>query len=435
MFLSQRAQIMYLNFWNKKIRHNLFIGLGVWIIFGVFVLFGWFSAWQENFNGLIYKQGTAVAAEPAGWILLSLFFEDLILVLLINNIRPAFSLAAPFSLMALYYGAFRIFLNFGVGLDLFHTFFLGMAVYLINIVYNFLSFDAERKKIRRAFEFYLAPQYVEEVSANPEKLKLGGEAKELTVYFSDIRSFSSIAEKMSAADLVGFLNEYFTALTDIITENKGVVDKYIGDAVMAFWGSPLADPNHPVNAVKSAWKILGELKKLNVGWAARGLPEIKMGIGINTGEMVVGNIGSESRFNYTVMGDEVNLASRLEGLTKYYGARIIVSQNTWDRAKGDFCGRLLDLVAVKGKEKPIKIYEILGLKKDETEFKELLDLSDRALSAYLGKNWEEAGGYFKKINQIDQNKMFSALFIERCRKFSNEPPPADWQGAWQMTEK
>jgi len=235
--------------------------------------------------------------------------------------------------------------------------------------------------------------------------------------------------------LVGFLNEYFTALTDIITENKGVVDKYIGDAVMAFWGSPLADPNHPVNAVKSAWKILGELKKLNVGWAARGLPEIKMGIGINTGEMVVGNIGSESRFNYTVMGDEVNLASRLEGLTKYYGARIIVSQNTWDRAKGDFCGRLLDLVAVKGKEKPIKIYEVLSLKKDEAEFKELLDLSDRALSAYLGKNWEKAGGYFKKINQIDQNKMFSALFIERCRKFSNEPPPADWQGAWQMTEK
>ena len=209
---------MLMNFWNKKIKQNLFIWLGVWIVFGVFALTGWFSGWQESFNGLIYKQAAAVAAEPTSWILLSLFFEDLILVMLINNIRPAYSLVAPFSLMMLYYGAFRIFLNFGMRLDLFYAFFLGMAVYLINIVYNFLSFDAERKKIRRAF--------------------------------------SSIAEKMSAADLVSFLNEYFTALTNIITENKGVVDKYIGDAVMAFWGSPLADPNHPVNAVKSAWEIL-----------------------------------------------------------------------------------------------------------------------------------------------------------------------------------
>ena len=426
---------MLMNFWNKKIKQNLFIGLGVWIVFGVFALTGWFSGWQESFNGLIYKQAAAVAAEPTSWILLSLFFEDLILVMLINNIRPAYSLVAPFSLMMLYYGAFRIFLNFGMRLDLFYAFFLGMAVYLINIVYNFLSFDAERKKIRRAFEFYLAPQYVEEVSANPEKLKLGGETKELTVYFSDIRAFSSIAEKMSAADLVSFLNEYFTALTNIITENKGVVDKYIGDAVMAFWGSPLADPNHPVNAVKSAWEILSKLKELNAGWIAKGLPEIKMGIGISTGEMVVGNIGSESRFNDTVIGDEVNLASRLEGLTKYYGARIIVSQNTWDKVKNDFCGRLLDLAAVKGKEKPIKIYEILGLKKGEAGFKELIDLGERALSAYFEKKWEEATDHFKKLNQIDQNKMFSALFIERCRKFSNEPPPADWQGAWQMTEK
>ncbi len=426
---------MSLNFWNKKIKQNLFIGLGLWILFGILALGGWFSSWQGGFDVLIYKEGEVFIAEPVGWIILSLFFEGLILVLLINNIRPAYSLSAPFSLLILYYGAFRIFLNFDIKLDLFHTFFFGMTVYLVNIVYNFLSFDAERRKIRRAFEFYLAPQYVEEVSAHPEKLKLGGEARELTVYFSDIRSFSSIAEKMNAADLVSFLNEYFTALTNIITENKGVVDKYIGDAVMAFWGSPLADSNHPINAVKSAWEILEKLGGLNAGWIAKGLLEIKMGIGISTGEMVVGNIGSESRFNYTVMGDEVNLASRLEGLTKYYGARIIVSQNTWERVKSDFCGRLLDLVAVKGKEKPVKIYEILGLKKDEAKFREQLDLTERALQAYLEKNWEEAVNRFKKLNQIDQNKIFSALFIERCQKFSKEPPPADWQGVWQMTEK
>lgn len=237
---------------------------------------------------------------------------------------------------------------------------------IINISYKVLTEEKEKKFIKGVFGNYVNPEVVNEIIKDPSKLQLGGETRDLSVFFSDIRGFTSISEKLSAEDLVLYLNKYLTAMTDILLKNKGTLDKYIGDAVMAFWGAPIYYEEHAYLACKTALEMMQALRELNDSTEFPDDIYMDIGIGINSGPCVAGNMGSALRKNYTVMGDSVNLASRLEGTNKFYFTHIIVSEYTYELVKDQFLFRELDLIRVKGKNKPVRIYELLAFK-DEVE--------------------------------------------------------------------
>ena len=309
-------------------------------------------------------------------------------------------------------------------------------IYLGVTGYRYMTEEKEKKKIRGAFQYYLTASVVEEMLKNPDKLKLGGEKKDLTVLFSDIRGFTSISERMTPEGLVKFLNEYLTAMTDVVFKHDGLLDKYIGDAVMAVWGAPLDQPDHARRACLTALDMLDELHCLQKKWSAEGLPALNIGIGINAGPMVVGNMGSNRRFNYTVMGDSVNTGSRLEGLNKTYGTNIIASEMTFEKVREEFLGRELDLVRVKGKDRPVKIYELLSPVKTASPDQQALAGSFRdALAEYRKRNWARARQAFQAVlTQFPQDGP-AKLYLERCGALSQNPPAADWDGVYTMTTK
>jgi len=296
--------------------------------------------------------------------------------------------------------------------------------------------EREKKKIRGAFQYYLTASVVEEMLKNPDKLKLGGEKKDLTVLFSDIRGFTSISENMTPEGLVKLLNEYLTSMTDMVFKHDGLLDKYIGDAVMAFWGAPLDQPDHARRACLTALDMLDELHRLQKKWSAEGLPFLNIGIGVNAGPMVVGNMGSARRFNYTVMGDSVNTGSRLEGLNKVYGTNIIVSQMTFEQVQGEFLGRELDLVRVKGKGQPVKIFELLAPKATASADQQALaGVFHAALEEYRKRNWEKAREILQSLLARFPHDGPAKIYLERLETLSQNPPPADWDGVYTMTTK
>ena len=231
---------------------------------------------------------------------------------------------------------------------------------LATLSYQYFSETKEKRHLRQSFQHYLSPHVIAEIVKNPQQLKLGGQKRDMSVLFSDIRGFTTLSEKLAPEKLVAFLNEYFTAMTDIVLSRGGVLDKFMGDGLMAFWGAPQDMPDHAQQACWAALEMSQKLAELKQEWAAKGLPDINIGVGINSGQMVVGNMGSSQRFDYTALGDNVNLGSRLEGLNKQYQTQIIISQFTFERAKDQFNCRFLDKVKVKGKEIPVEIYELTG---------------------------------------------------------------------------
>jgi len=251
----------------------------------------------------------------------------------------------------------------GIILDIFYAVIIFILVYLAIVALRYLTERKEKKKIKNTFSRYVSSDVIDEILSDPDKLKLGGQKKELTILFSDIRSFTTISEKLSPEELVNLLNQYLTLMTDLIMDSRGVVDKYIGDAIMAFWGAPLKEPAHADKACQAALEMVEQLEKKKKDWKKEFGIDLNIGIGINTGEVIIGNMGSEKRFDYTVMGDSVNLASRLEGLNKQYQTNIIVSQFVKDKAEDNFTFKYLDKVAVKGKEEKVEIYELIGKKK------------------------------------------------------------------------
>jgi adenylate cyclase len=220
----------------------------------------------------------------------------------------------------------------------------------------------EKKYIRQTFSKFVSKSVVDELLKDPDKLKLGGEKKILTVLFSDIRGFTTISERLTPEALVEHLNEYLQAMTDIVFKYYGTLDKYVGDEIMAFWGAPIPQDDHAVLAARASVEMMRVLGELNRKWVSEGKPELHIGIGLNTGDMVVGNMGSSSRMDYTLMGDNVNLGARLEGTNKVYGTNIIISEATYEYVKEHIVARELDLIRVKGKELPVKIYELVDLK-------------------------------------------------------------------------
>jgi len=268
---------------------------------------------------------------------------------------------------------------------------------------------------------------------NPDKLKLGGEKLELSVLFSDIRGFTSISEKLKPEQLVSLLNEYLTEMTGIVLENKGLLDKYIGDAVMAVFGAPLHNDRHAYDACNAALEMMSRLKKLNEQWKERGIPVLDIGIGINTGEMVAGNMGSVERFDYTVMGDNVNLASRLEGLNKAYGTNIIISEYTKNKVENEFWFRSLDLVRVKGKKKAVEIFELLGSRKETCPIPYMEEYNLFMKHYRLGE-FKKAKDIVDKILEKHEQDKVVQLYRQRLDLLL-ENPPAHWDGVYTFTTK
>jgi adenylate cyclase len=271
------------------------------------------------------------------------------------------------------------------------------VIYLTASLANFMRTESERLQIRSAFSHYLSPALVERLAKDPAQLKLGGETRNITILFADIRGFTSISEKMDAQELTRFMNQYLTPMTELILKQSGTIDKYIGDCIMAFWNAPLSDPHHSAKACSAALSMRDFLVRWNgtrkEGSELKGEPfiPIHIGVGINTGDCCVGNIGSEQCFNYSALGDDVNLASRLEGETKVYGVDVIIGEKTRDQVQ-DYAALELDLIRVKGKEKPTRIFALLGDQtlKNGADFRSLSERHEKMLAAYRSNDWANA---------------------------------------------
>ena len=321
-------------------------------------------------------------------------------------------------------------------------------IYLTLIFTNFATEQAKRRQIRSAFGQYLSPTLVEQLAQQPEKLVLGGEQRDMTIMFSDVRGFTTISEiyKNDPQALTSLMNSFLTPLTNAIIDRKGTIDKYMGDAIMAFWNAPLYDPAHEVNACEAAIDMLDRLERLNQEREQKangdGKPfiPIHIGIGINTGSCVVGNMGSDLRFDYSVLGDSVNLASRLEGQCKTYGLPIIVGSKTAMAAKDKFAILEIDFVAVKGKKEPEVVYAIMGRADlaGSGRFQRWRDLNIKMLSCYRSRDWDGALAAIDEGRAADQEARFMTLYnvyAARIRSFQATPPPDDWQGAYALETK
>lgn len=328
-----------------------------------------------------------------------------------------------------------IFSHFNVWLNLIYPVLTMITIYLGITVYRYITEEREKKKIRGAFQYYLTASVINEMLKDPSKLKLGGDKKDLTVLFSDIRGFTTISEKLTPEELVRLLNEYLTVMTNLVFKYDGLLDKYMGDAIMAVFGAPLDQPDHALRACRTALDMMDELKILQKKWAGEDRPILNIGIGINSGDMVVGNMGSDMRFDYTVMGDSVNLGSRLEGINKEYGSNIIISEYTHDVVKDVLFCRELDAVKVKGKKQPVRIYELLGEKKDAEKWGNAVSLFEEGLSKYKQGLWDEAIECFHKVLEVRPADAPSHLYIERCEGLKKNPPEGPWDGVFTMTRK
>jgi adenylate cyclase len=310
--------------------------------------------------------------------------------------------------------------------------FCSLALYIS----RFFMEEKEKKYIHSAFGRYMSPLVIEQLVNDPSKLKLGGDRKELSAFFSDLAGFSTISEKMKPGELVHLLNEYLTDMTNIVLKYDGTLDKYEGDAIMAFWGAPLDDGAHAEKCCRAALEMQARLAELRTMWAEEGRPLLTARMGINTGQMVVGNMGAEARMDYTIMGDEVNLAARLEGVNKEYGTEVIISQSTLDKCPDIFEVRELDSIRVVGKKQAVVIYELLGLKGAlPEEKKEIIDLYAMGLSLYKKRKWNEAIEIFGQIFEKAPDDGPSLTYLERCLGFRIHPPGPDWDGVHVMRSK
>jgi adenylate cyclase len=296
--------------------------------------------------------------------------------------------------------------------------------------------ESEKRKVRKTFSQYLAPGVIDLMEKDPEKyLGMGGEMKELTILFSDIRGFTTISEKLTPNELVQLLNEYFGQMTEILFATNGTLDKFIGDAIMAFWGSPVPQEDHAFLSCSCALQMVSGLAQLNQKLQLAGRPPIGIGIGLNTGLVNVGNMGSERRRSWTVMGDNVNLASRLEGITKEYHVQLIISEATYRHVSSQFVCRELDKIRVKGKTLPVNIYELMDVEDNRSLHQPLLEAFDRAMQEYRKQNWEQASELFAQVLSRFPEDGPTQVFLERAVEFSENAPEGEWDGVYVMKTK
>jgi adenylate cyclase len=309
------------------------------------------------------------------------------------------------------------------------------VIYITMTFYKYFTEERKKKYLKATFSKYVSPAIVDEILKDPENIELGGRKQRMSVFFSDVRGFTTISEKLDPQVLSAVLNEYLTPMTNIVFNNKGTLDKYMGDAVMAFFGAPIYFPDHAKYACRCALQSIEKLKEIQLNFQQRGLPVIDIGIGINTSDMSVGNMGSDIVRSYTVMGDGVNLGSRLEGINKEYGTRIIISEFTYKEVESEFTCREVDWVRVKGKLQPIKIFELISEGAASKDKQDLLTIYNEGYQLYREGRFNESLDAFKRALAIDANDPVSQLYMERCQEYIAEAPPQDWDGVFVMKTK
>ena len=377
-------------------------------------------------------------------LLTDLFIIFIIVLLLavvlpkINGILPRF-LAAILVIGAYSWFNLYLFSEQELWINLTFPILAWLLTYIILNIYLSLIVERRYSTVNTAFQYYLHPELVKELTSNPELLQFGGEQRYLTILFSDVRNFTNISEGLSPQQLAKFIHCYMDPMTEQVLNHRGTLDKYIGDAVMAIFGAPIPAETHPADACSSALDMIKELDDVQAC-----CPElshifpINIGIGIHSGEVVVGNLGSSFHFTYTVLGDNVNLTSRLEGLTKQYGVNIIISESTYGHVSGLFDCRELDVVRVKGKQRPIKIYELIGEKGTTASsdgVEKYLSEWENCLSLYRGRLWNEAEYALNKFMERHGENLTAQLYIDRCAHYKINPPDMDWDGVTTFVTK
>ena len=378
------------------------------------------------------------ASAQMSWAMMGIGCALIIIVMLFGNAVLDFV-----SVLTIVAGLFALdtyyFIPQGYNNRLFFCLFAVLNCYSWSTFLHFYQSNKEKKKIKGTFSRYLAPSIVNDLLKNPEKVRLGGEKKNITVFFSDVRDFTSISEKLTPEQLTLCLNKYMTMMTDTLFEHKGTLDKYIGDAMVAYWGAPVDLENHPYWAVKGAIQMIERLPPINEEFAREGFPQFKHGIGLNTGECSVGNMGSNQIFSYTALGDNMNLGARLESLCKYYGVQLNISEYTKNAIPADlqkeFVFRTLDKVKVKGKENAVTIYEVLHPSHPLINETESLAEYELAFSFYLEQKFHAAAEIFKGLLSKFPTDPSFARMLHMCEDFMEVPPPPNWDGSYTHKSK
>lgn len=387
----------------------------------------------ENSNFLGFMK-THPQEEISMWLIL--LGVGVTISALLSYLGPISGLAVTgLSIGAVYAVDKYVFFSSGVITTIVFPIGLLFSTFVTMNFYKYFTEERKKRELKGTFEKYVSPAIVAEVLSDPENIELGGKKMELTVLFSDVRGFTTISEKLDPRALSDLLNSYLTPMTNLVFENKGTLDKYMGDAIMAFWGAPIHFADHAKHACRCALQMIDKLKELQREYQAQGLPEIDIGIGLNTGEMSVGNMGSDTVRSYTVMGDAVNLGSRLEGINKQYGTRIIISEFTYDAVKESFATREVDWVRVKGKAQPVRIFELICEGQPEEAKTAVIQKFTEGFSLYHRREFQNAIDQFNEAIKIDPDDAVTQLYLERCEDYLKEPPPENWDGVFTMTSK
>ena len=353
-----------------------------------------------------------------------LYLISLLLTFIFLSLKPIFGFIVS---IALVFGEMFLFVlwimpKYNLIFPIVSVMLLTLLAYVLSSLYIYFVREKKSRRLKFAFGTYVSPEVVDQISKDPNVLQLGGQKKELTVLFSDIRGFTSYSEQLDPEEVVAMLNDYLSKMSDVILKYKGTIDKFIGDAIMAIFGAPIAQKDHAFKACNVALQMISELKKLNAQRIAKGDAPLEIGIGLNTGEMTVGNIGSQKRFDYTVIGDAVNLAARLESLTKQFGVNIVISEYTKNQCPADaFVYRQLPSVVVKGKEKPVGIYELIDKTTLTSEDLEYHSCWNNALEAMLQKDFNAAIDFLNACNVMRADDPSTLFFLKECKSALLKP--------------
>jgi adenylate cyclase len=362
------------------------------------------------------------------------------MAILLGLLLPRFSAAWAFIftlvIMEFYVGLnYFLFTREGLQLELFYPLGLIVLVYLGVTMQRFLAEERERERIRKTFESYVAPTVVQEMLKHPEQLRLGGERREISILFTDIRGFTTMSEHLDPEALVSLLHDFLNPMSNIIINHAGTIDKYMGDAIMALFGAPLIQSDHPFLACRAALEMVASLEAMNRTWAKQDRPPLRVGVGVNTGPVAVGNMGSDRLFDYTAIGDNVNLASRLEGLNKYYGTNILISETTAKAVNGSFILRDVDQVRVKGKAHAARIYELLGEGEPDPELARYLELYHQALGLYREKRFADSLAAFARTLEVRPGDAACQRYMTLAQKHHETPPSDEWEAVTVMDGK
>lgn len=368
---------------------------------------------------------------------IGLLFLAFLIGITLMFIRPLKGIILSLLFLLFYFAAMIfIYIKYFVWIPYFPVLLMVLIILIVDFSYKYITEEKNKKLIKDIFSHYVSKNVADVLLQQPEKVKLGGEKKICTVLFSDIENFTNISEKLDPEFLVQIINEYHSEMTDLVFKYNGFLDKYEGDAIMAVYGAPIEIGNHAIDACITAMEMQKRLKELHKKWQQENKPLLKCRIGINTGPMIVGNMGSKERFDYTVMGDAVNLGARLEGANKSYGTRILIGETTYKLSKEVVFARKLDLIQVKGKAQPVLVYQLLALNKDVDDvLRGRKVFYEKGFDLYLQRKWSEAIQFFKKVIEFDPTDLQAKIFIQRCMYFKEHPPAKDWNGVYILSQK